>query len=107
MGKMRVHVRELTLLLFVFLALAGCNSGNNADNKLLEDRVADSILLKIKINEIESQRYRLITSNRDLSSNSSRYQKLINRNQAKISEFESEKEILLNKLNVIYETERE
>ena len=93
--------------MIVLLVLAGCNSGNNADNKLPEDRVADSILLKIKINEIESQRYRLITSNRDLSSNSSRYQKLINRNQAKISEFESEKEILLNKLNVIYETERE
>ena len=93
--------------MIVLLVLAGCNSGNNADNKLLEDRVADSILLKIKINEIESQIYRLITSNRDLSSNSSRYQKLINRNQAKISEFESEKEILLNKLNVIYETERE
>ena len=104
---MRFHVKKLTLLLSIFLVLTGCSSGNNADNRLTENRIADIALLKIEIEDIDSKISHFIRLNERYSSSSSRSQKLINRNQAKISELESEKDILLNNLNVIYEIERE
>ena len=100
-------MKKLTLLLSIFLVLTGCSSENNADNRLSENRIADIALLKIEIGDIDSTISHFIRLSERYSSSSSRSQKLINRNQAKISELESGKETLLNELNVIYEIERE
>jgi len=101
---MRRHLKKLTLLLVIFLILTGCNFANDADNKLSENRIADIILLKIKIDEIDMQISRLIISNNKFSSNPLRFQNSNSRNQLEISELESEKEILLKKLNELNET---
>ena len=104
---MRLHVKKLTLLLSIFLVLTGCSSGNNAEYKLSENRIADIAILKIRIENIDLEITRLITDNRKLNPSSKQSQKLISSNLATISELESEKDILLNNLNVIYEIERE
>ena len=100
-------MKNLTLLLSIFLFFTGCSSGNNAEYKLSENRIADIAILKIRIEKTDLEITRLITHNRKLNSSSKQSQKLISSNQAKISELESEKDILLNNLNVIYEIERE
>jgi len=100
-------VKNLTLLLSIFLFCTGCSSGNNAEYKLSENRIADIAILEIRIANIDEEITRLITHNRKLNPSSKQSQKLNSSNQAKISELESGKETLLNELNVIYEIERE
>jgi hypothetical protein len=104
---MRLHVKNLTLLLSIFLFFTGCSSGNNAEYKFSENRIADIGILKIRMENNDLEITRLITHNRKLNPSSKHSQKLISINQEKISELESEKDILLNNLNVIYEIERE
>jgi hypothetical protein len=47
-------VKKLILLLVIFLTFTGCDSGNNAENRLSENRIADIVLLKIEIEDIDS-----------------------------------------------------
>ena len=104
---MKFHTKKLSLLLVIFFCLTGCNFGDNSSKKLSENRVADINLLQIKIDNIDSEITRLNMHNRELVSSSFQSQKRISMNQVKISELESEKGILLNKLMAIYETEGE
>ena len=91
----------------VFFCLTGCNYGDNSGKKLPVNRVADLTLLKIKIDNIDSEIIRLNMHNRELGSGSFQSQKRISMNQVKISELESEKGILLNNLKTINETDGE
>ena len=95
--KLRLHVKKLALLMIVLVFLAGCGSGNNADdiNSSL-NRIADIILLKIEIENIDIQLSRLTRIKSQISSD-----------QVKINELKSEKEILLDKLNLLREIEQE
>ena len=95
--KLRLHVKKLTLLMIVLVFLAGCGSGNNTDGiNSSQNRIADIILLKIEIEDIDLQLSRLTRINSQISSH-----------QVKINELKSEKEILLDKLNLLRETEQE
>ena len=95
--KLRLHVEKLALLMIVLVFLAGCGSGNNTDdiNSSL-NRIADIILLKIEIENIDIQLSRLTRIKSQISSH-----------QVKINELKSEKEILLDKLNLLREIEQE
>ena len=95
--KLRLHVKKLALLMIVLVFLAGCGSGNNADdiNSSL-NRIADIILLKIEIENIDIQLSRITRIKSQISSH-----------QVKINELKSEKEILLDKLNLLREIEQE
>jgi hypothetical protein len=104
---MRLHVKNLTLLLSIFLFFTGCSSGNNAEYKFSENRIADIAILKIRMENNDLEITHLITHNRKLNPSSKHFQKLISSNQEKISELKSRKEALLNELNVIHEIERE
>jgi hypothetical protein len=107
-GEMRIHIKILTLLLFVLLALARCDSVNNSDQiNLSQNRIADIALLEIKIKDIDSKTTRLTTSNRQLSPSSPLSKKIINENQIKISELQSQREISENEVKLLYEIEQE
>jgi hypothetical protein len=107
-GEMRIHIKILTLLLFVLLALARCDSVNNSDQiNLSKNRIADIALLEIKIKDIDSKTTRLTTSNRQLSPSSPLSKKIINENQIKSSELQSQREILENEVKLLYEIEQE
>ena len=107
-GKMRIHIKKLTLILFVLFALARCDSVNNSDEiNLSQNRIADIALLEIEIQNIDSQITQLIKSNKQLSPSSFPSKKIINENQIKISELQSQKEILENKVMVLYESKRD
>jgi len=108
MGKMRIHIKKLSLLLFVFLALAGCDSGINSDeNKLTENRIADIALLEIHIQDVDSEITQLVKSNKQLSPSSTLSKRIINENQIKISELQSQRDILEKKIMVLNEIEQE
>jgi hypothetical protein len=95
--KLRHHVKKLTLLMIVLVFLAGCGSGNNTDDiNSSQNRIADKILLKIEIEDIDLQLSRLTRINSQISSH-----------QVEINELKSEKEILFDKLNLLRETEQE
>jgi hypothetical protein len=100
-------VKKLTLLLSIFLVLTGCSSGNVAENKLSENRIADIVLLKIEIEDIDSTISHIIKSNERLSSSSPLSQRVISRNQEEISKLESQRDILEKKIMVLYEIEQE
>ena len=100
-------MKNLTLLLSIFLVLTGCSSGNNADNRLSENRIADIALLEIKIKDIDSKTTRLTTSNRQLSPSSPLSKKIIHENQIKSSELQSQREILENEVKLLYESKQE
>jgi hypothetical protein len=107
-GEMRIHIKKLTLLLFVLFALARCDSVNNSDEIYLsQNRIADIALLEIQIKDIDSKITRLTTRNRQLSPSSSLSKTIINENQIKISELQSQKEILENKVMVLYGSKRD
>ena len=95
--KLRLHVKKLALLMIVLVFLAGCGSGNNAgDINSSLNRIADIILLKIEIENIDIQLSRITRIKSQISSH-----------QVKINELKSEKEILLDKLNLLREIEQE
>jgi len=107
-GEMRIHIKILTLLLFVLLALARCDSVNKSDQiNLSKNRIADIALLEIRIEDTDSRITRLTISNRQLSPSSLLSKKIINENQIKISELQSQREILKNKVKVLYESKQE
>ena len=107
-GEMRIHIKILTLLLFVLLALARCDSVNKSDQiNLSKNRIADIALLEIRIEDTDSRITRLTISNRQLSPSSLLSKKIINENQIKISELQSQREILENELIVLYESKKE
>ncbi len=94
--KLRLHVKKLTLLMIVLVFLAGCGSGNNAgDINSSLNRIADIILLKIEIENIDIQLSRLTRIKSQISSH-----------QVKINELKSKKEILLDKFNLLREIEQ-
>jgi hypothetical protein len=106
--KLRLHVKKLTLLMIVLVFLAGCGSGNNTDDiNSSQNRIADKILLKIEIEDIDLQLSRLTRINSQISASSSESKNLISSHQVKINELKSEKEILFDKLNLLRETEQE
>jgi hypothetical protein len=83
--------------MIVLVFLAGCGSGNNTDDiNSSQNRIADKILLKIEIEDIDLQLSRLTRINSQISSH-----------QVKINELKSEKEILFDKLNLLREIEQE
>ena len=95
---MRHHVKKLILLLVIFLTFTGCDSGNNPnDIYLLENRIADLAILKIEMEDIDSKISHIIKSNEQLSSSSPLPQRVISRNQEKISKLESQRDILEKK----------
>jgi hypothetical protein len=100
-------MKKLTLLLSIFLVLTGCSSGNNAENRLSENRIADIALLKIEIENIDSTIFHIIKSNERLSSSSPLSQRVISKNQEEISKLESQRDILEKKIMVPYEIEQE
>jgi len=104
---MKFHLKKLTLLFIIFFCLTGCNFEDNSSKELSENRIAEIALLKIKIDDIDSEIIRLNMHNRELGSSSFQSQKRLSMNQIKISELESEKGTLLNKLKAINETEGE
>ena len=94
--KLRLHVKKLTLLMIVLVFLAGCGSGNNTDDiNSSQNRIADIILLKIEIEDIDLELFRLTRIKSQISSH-----------QVKINELKSKKEILLDKLNLLREIEQ-
>ena len=95
--KLRLHVKKLTLLMIVLVFLAGCGSGNNTDDiNSSQNRIADIILLKIEIEDIDLQLFRLTRIKSQISSH-----------QVKINKLKSKKEILLDKLDLQREIEQE